>query len=514
MPSPRLLACLAFSLALVIAAGYISNHQVRAADTIAYGPLTGGVECGPAQCSVEVVYRYGGTDSELTLEYWTEGEYGDKVSVKPSAKGDHMEHFLLTGLSPDTAYEYRILSSGMEASGPHAFMTFPPSDQDRSFRFVVFSDARTGQDVPGYEDAAKNDYGFGGPGNDLPAFMLQIGDFSHADPGRTGSWASMHKKAVAGGFTEGIAANMHVFHIWDDRDYAWDGADGSFPDKAKAKAAFLDHFPKAGIGDARAQDPGKGLWQSFRYAQAEFFILDTRYHRGSKRSEGLTEDMRKRFARHAKTDDAFLDSPSMLGNEQLFWLLDSMDSSDAKWKFIATSSVWNRAGTKRSDSWNEFPQERDLLEAMIGEILLRHKDEGAIDGEGVILLSGDLETGGAFDPGSYNRNAFPEISVPHSNMDGGQPSDSVDGPGEWYYLNPGRQSIGGSDGIKDVSNAGYAIIEVHAGPRTKRFSEIAAGHMVLRIINIPSTGSGRQSFEMSIPLTRYQEEDMPEGDYV
>ena len=456
-----------------------------------YGPITGGAECMGDSCSVEVVYRHGAYDGPLTLKYGVDGAYSDSVSVTPSLEDDYVAHFTLTGLFADTVYDYRILADGLPVSGPHTFMTFPEPDQERSFRFVVFADGMPGRLVPGYADAINNDHGFAGEGVDIPPFMLQIGDLTHADPAShkknkvtISDFRRMYHETLARrppgkAFAQNIAPNMHFFHTWDDHDYLYNDADGNDPQKLLAKKAFLEYIPTVDITPSRMEGPRAGIWQKFRYAQAEFYLLDTRYNRGVRRYFGLEKKMVKRLSRYTEIDRELLVSPSMLGNEQFFWLLDSIKSSDAKWKFIITSSLWNREGTKTADSWNDFPEERDLLEDILSDILKDHKQSGLTDGERIILISGDIHSGGAVDLALDNGNAFPEISVPHMNAGGGQPSTTgrragrwlLKEPGEWYFFNPGRILHSDQDPppgeepgrLLPQGNSGYAIIEVHTG---------------------------------------------------
>jgi alkaline phosphatase D len=70
------------------------------------------------------------------------------------------------------------------------------------------------------------------------------------------------------------------------------------------------------------------------------------------------------------------------------------------------------------------------------------------DIKGVILVSGDLHSGGGIDDGT--NSAFPEINVPHTNM----PSGDTGELGTWS-----EGIVSGKDG-----RAGYALIHVSTEP--------------------------------------------------
>jgi alkaline phosphatase D len=164
-------------------------------------------------------------------------------------------------------------------------------------------------------------------------------------------------------------------HIWDDHDYG-DG-DRTFKYRAAAMQAFRDDFPTYPLRSSQ------GFWQSFRYAEAEVFVLDLRSMRDPDK----------------KADDA---RKSMLGATQKTWLLNGLRTSTATWKFIVSSSVWN-PHSKPVDSWALYRHEQDEIVDFIRTNSIT----------GVIFMSGDIHSGGAIDDGT--NSYFPEISVPNTN---------------------------------------------------------------------------------------------------
>jgi alkaline phosphatase D len=218
-------------------------------------------------------------------------------------------------------------------------------------------------------------------------------------------------------------------HIWDDHDYGTANGDRSFRYRASATRAFVDYFPVY---------PGlspHGLWQNFRYAETEVFVLDLR----SQRDPDDQPDGR---------------GNSMLGAEQKAWFLQRLAASTARWKFVVSSSVWN-PHSKRTDSWYQFATERHE----IIDFIKRHHVGG------VIVISGDLHSNGGIDNGI--NSTFPEVSVPHTNPVNTKRCTGSNGCGKW------------SQGISVGSRkGGYALFTV--APRSVRIEVKGAKGAVRR----------------------------------
>jgi hypothetical protein len=89
-------------------------------------------------------------------------------------------------------------------------------------------------------------------------------------------------------------------------------------------------------------------------------------------------------------------------------------NSTATWKFIASGVAFNPT-TKPYDSWGSHPRERQEIVDFINSHGI----------SGVIFISGDLHTGGAIDNGM--NSAFPELSVPHTNLQASMESSGITG---------------------------------------------------------------------------------------
>lgn len=406
--------------------------------SITHGPIVGGVTDNSAKIFVRV-----GTSDQVRIEYSTNPVYdGSTVTttdwIVPQANQDFTAIASLANLQSDTKYYYWVTIGSPPANTEkrYEFVTFPSSGTVKDFTFSVFSDAAS-QDsyAPGYAKAASMN----------PAFVGQIGDFRHQNPAAVptpitiNNWWIQNKESIGEGFagtdfSTNIGAKFPFFHIWDDHDFCDNNADKTCAYKDTfSKPAFLSYFPTYSL------DAGDGtLGQSFRYGkEAEIFVLDLRYQRSP------------------STD---LDGPSksIMGNSQKVWLKSKLlaaQNDGVIWKFLVSSSIWNDH-SKPGDSWSSYLTEQN-------ELINYIKNNGI---KNVVVISGDLHSGGAIDDGSNTVSCsigwcIPEISVPHTNVYNqnyctGSKTGGTKDCGTWAigFLN--------AKASRTVSNAGFANFTV------------------------------------------------------
>src|SRR4051812_5458584 len=368
----RLAVAAAICFASVAAAG--SAGAKTKAVVLAQTPLVGGV----TDTSATLVVR---TSKPATVVV----HYGigllDSATVPVATRSAHDEgaHVELGGLLPETRYSYAVEINHKQTPGVFGFSTFASPTHERSFTFVAFSDQDTPRPAPAYAAGAAEN----------PAFAVQLGDLTHlllAPKGtklKVQDWWRLNVGATASSpagksFSSAIAGSFPYVHIWDDHDYGTADGDRTFKYRLQAMQGFQDDFPTYPLSSL-----GQGFWQSFRYAQAEVFVLDLR----SARDSDKDPDSAKK---------------SMLGAAQKAWLLNGLRTSTATWKFVVSSSVWN-PHSKQDDSWALYKHEQDEIVDFIRTNSIT----------GVIFMSGDIHSGGAIDNGT--NSYFPEISVPNTN---------------------------------------------------------------------------------------------------
>ena len=152
-----------------------------------------------------------------------------------------------------------------------------------------------------------------------------------------------------------LLANTHHYAVWDDHDYGPNDSDGTWIHKDLAVETFSDFWgnPSYGMGDVG------GIFTRFQWVDTEFFLLDNRYHRTPNESNDC--------------------DCTILGEEQLKWLVRSLTGSLASFKFVVLGGqVLNTAEVYETYA-NLCPTERQYL---LGKIEL----EGI---QNVVFLDGD-----------------------------------------------------------------------------------------------------------------------------
>ena len=292
----------------------------------------------------------------------------------------------IQGLLPETKYYYRAVINGtpLNDATVRSFVTYAAPDTVAQFSFAVTADlqninADPSVPAPAYDSIAAEDH----------AFLMQLGDIDHRNPSTLSRMREMHCEVRGPGnasgadFAKYIAPKMPLVYIWDDHDFGGNNSDKNFSGKAAALQSYNEYYPTV------TRPNQAGIWHSFRYGQAEFFMLDVRSHRDpASQPDGPSKSM--------------LDGND-IANDQFTWLKNGLLNSTATWKFVASGVAFNPT-TKPEDSWGDYARERQELVNFI-------ENNGIT---GVIVLSGDLHSGGAIDDG---RNSdFPEMSVPHTNL--------------------------------------------------------------------------------------------------
>lgn len=369
---------------------------------VTHGPIVGGVTSASAR-----VFMRAGVLAQVQVQYSTDPNFLSDVTTSPAqttlADDDYTTIFNITGLTPDTQYYYRFVNH--TTPKVYQFKTFPLDSAAAPFKFAVFADlaVNSTNPAPAYATAATFD----------PAFVMQIGDFDHQNPGknspRTASkWWAVAKKAIwdyqQGKDIANNLLNKYPFvHIWDDHDYGdnnWDySSGGNTANKyTAAMPAFKDYYPTYDLGNQT-----EGLWHKFKYGNlAEFFVLDLK---SQKSPNNATDNVSKSMLNHQS-----------ISNDQKSWLKNGLANSTATWKFVVSSSVWNRK-SKRDDSWYLYKTEQQELVTWMVQNNIKN----------VIVMDADMHSAGGIDNGSglselgacltgTETYCIPELAVPHTNM--------------------------------------------------------------------------------------------------
>jgi alkaline phosphatase D len=306
--------------------------------------VTHGVAVGDVTATSAIIWARGSGESSLRVTVQREGTSPDTAlrrQVPVAAARDFTGKVFVDGLTPDTPYRYTAAFSGGPSEEGH-FRTAPAATQAKGVRFAWSGDLGGGV----CRDQREGYAIFNAINREPLDFFLALGDMIYADftcedtglygnaqvPGEFGPsadmpnyWAHWRYNREDAGYRR-MLARVPYYAIWDDHEVSNDFGplhvapgptkDSEKPLIALGLAAFLDYNPVA----EHAETP-KRIYRSFRWGKhLELIILDTRQYRDAN------------FALdNAKTPK------SMLGREQLSWLKNTLERSDATWKVIVSS---------------------------------------------------------------------------------------------------------------------------------------------------------------------------------
>lgn len=189
-----------------------------------------------------------------------------------------------------------------------------------------------------------------------PNAMLWLGDNTYLRPSDWGSRSGyLHRASHTRALPEmqNLLSSCPNYAIWDDHDFGPNDGSGSWVNKEIALEAFQMFWPNPSFGF----DDLKGTMSFFTLVDADFILMDNRYHRTANFEKG---------------------EEHIFGKKQVDYLIDMLKNSKAPFKFIVSGGqILNNVAVYENHA--NFPEERNY-------ILQRIKEEKI---KGVIILSGD-----------------------------------------------------------------------------------------------------------------------------
>ncbi|MEZ5003510.1 MAG: alkaline phosphatase D family protein [Chitinophagales bacterium] len=198
--------------------------------------------------------------------------------------------------------------------------------------------------------------------------MLWLGDNVYYLLGDTKNEANMFRENAKSRRKKTMATfiqdKLH-YAIWDDHDFGPNNSIGTYENKEIAKKVFNNFW-------GNPDSPSDGIYYSFEYGHAEFFMLDGRWFRTAQE----------------QPDNA------LLGAQQLEWLIDGLKQSTAQHKFVVLGSqIINPKGTHH-ERFAAFKEEYDaLLSAVVGL-------------DNVIFISGDMHYSTLFKNDNFGQTLY------------------------------------------------------------------------------------------------------------
>ena len=268
------------------------------------------------------------------------------------------------GLEPFTLYEYAILIDGKEIKKDYfKFKTSPKSGQQVKFSVTFGSGARY---QPLHEGIWRKMTSF------QPLVYLGLGDNLYIDTPKFQNVQRLHyyRRMLRQEYREVIASTA-IYAIWDDHDmYANDSEGGYGLNTTDYKMPNFRVFEQNWNNPFNGLQPETpGTFFNFTIGDVEFFMTDGRFYRYGQKSS-KKDDVKKKH--------------TILGGIQKKWLLNALKNSKAKFKVLASGTMWHDQADKGGrDSWagpnSSFQEERDEIFDFINENKIN----------GIILISGD-----------------------------------------------------------------------------------------------------------------------------
>lgn len=332
-------------------------------DYLQSGPMLGYSEMREVQIWVQT-----STSAAVQIKYWEENVASPDTfqteSITTHKKEAYTAKLLADEVLPDKTYSYALYinnqfvpfdySLTFQSQPLWQWRTDPPA-----FKFALGSCAyinETRFDRPGTPYGSEYEI-FESIAAEQPNMMLWLGDnvyLREADWYTTTGILHRYTEMRKTPEMQRLLANTHHYATWDDHDFGPNNSDRTFIHKEKTAEAFQLFWanPTFGLPDL----DGKGITTQFLFHDIEFFLLDNRYFRSAPDVENET----------------------MLGKEQLEWLIEALGNSFSPFKMIAIGSqVLNSEGS--SENYARYEEERAYLMRRLEEENIR----------GVIFLTGD-----------------------------------------------------------------------------------------------------------------------------
>lgn len=395
----------------ILTLALIAFNFLLLAQNITHGPVIGGVTPDKARMYVR-------TDSIQTfaIEMDTDSNFSAPISFANTTNGnlDNTVITDLTGLQSNTRYYYRIMFDGVADQRKGSFRTFPQDGETGHYVFVTGSCQET-PNMKTYELMPSYD----------PMIMIHTGDFSYPDYQIANGYPEVYDR-VEEGYRKRYEEPEMLEMLWDvpiaytpDNHDSWGNSSiGTLRPKNRTVNGKLENYIQVDSVSQQAKDnclqayqdffPGyqmvdssKAYYHKFTMGNIEFFMLDTR---------SLSTPYSETF-RFDTSDSLWVFDPkpgqSIVGDDQMNWLLNGLSSSTADWKFVVCGVPFNkkiktiidvglslqnfefevagengtgfRLACSMSDWWGGFPKDINQL--------LNHVNGNNI--QGVMFISGD-----------------------------------------------------------------------------------------------------------------------------
>jgi len=330
-----------------------------------------GVAAGDVTATSAVLWTRAEEPGWIDVEIATDPQLAAVVatlSAEAVPQSDLTVKIVAEQLQPATRYYYRFArrDDPSVTSRIGTFVAAPPETDPQEFVFAFSGDSNALYQPFLLLQSITDDE---------PDFFIYCGDTIYADMSGPvaqdlASFRGKYRENRGDPCLQDLLASTAVWCMWDDHEVANDYFGTEDPAVAEfvfeAYQAFFEYMPITPSAEFRT-------FRRVRYgALAEFFFLDCRQFR-SPSAEGACEGASDPLGFLGPTggDECLeaINAPdrTMLGPDQLGWLLDGLKNSDAKYKFIISSVPMLTLGLLPYDRWDGFAAERLAIFTFIAE---------------------------------------------------------------------------------------------------------------------------------------------------
>jgi alkaline phosphatase D len=354
-----------FSL-IVLAIALFGQVTYSQTGKLVAGPMLGHVDFREAN-----IWMATQMPGKLTIEFWKEDATEHQTQSVVVADDIYRSAVAnLAFLEPGTRYHYQIKTQDKKKlfvypsfDSSYVFTTetlWQYRTDPPTFRFALGSCAFINDSIydrPG-KPYGKNYTIFNEIRKQQPDMMLWMGDNIYLREVDFESRQGINYRYLHARKIPSLAALLHTcpqYAIWDDHDYGPNDANGSYVHKDWTLEAFKRFWANPSYGGPAT---GDGITTHFAMNDVEFFMLDNRYHR--------------------TPENAFGVKPTILGEQQIQWLITALKTSKATYKFVVMGGQFLNTAAK-FENYSVYPEERQLLLDAIEKNNIK----------GVIFLTGD-----------------------------------------------------------------------------------------------------------------------------